>query len=88
MCFEFGERHFYWVQIRAGRRKNEEPATVFAKERIGLLVAMGGQIVEDHSSAGFDLGDEHVAEVGDNRGAGYSRQCVWQSQVSREALPL
>ncbi len=35
----------------------------------GLLVTIGGQVVEDHGSAGFDVWDQHVANVGDKGGA-------------------
>ena len=41
---------------------------MFAQERLGLLVAMGGEVIEDHGSAGFDLGDQHFADVGDKGG--------------------
>ena len=42
---------------------------MFAQERFGLFVAMGGEVVEDHGSAGFDLWDQHVADVGDKGGS-------------------
>ena len=42
---------------------------MFAQERFGFFVTVGGQVVEDHSSAGLDLGDQHVADVGDKGGA-------------------
>ncbi len=35
---------------------------------LGLLVSMRGEIVEDHGGAGLDLGDQHIADVGNKGG--------------------
>jgi len=59
---------------------------VSAQERLGFFVAMGGQVVEDDGGTGFDLGYQHVTDVSDKSWAVYYRQCIWQSQMSREAL--
>lgn len=48
-----------------------DPATVFAQDRFGLLVTMGGEVVEDHGRAGFDLGDQYIADVGDKGGTAH-----------------
>ena len=61
---------------------------MFVQERFGLLVAMGGEVVEAHGSAGVDLRDQHIADVGDKGGAVYYRQCIFEENVTRGIGPL
>ena len=66
--FQFGERHFYRVQVRTVRRQEQEPTAVCAQSCLSFFVSMGGEVVEDHDGARFDLGDQHIADVGDKGG--------------------
>jgi hypothetical protein len=63
MGLQFRERHFYGVQAGAVWWHIEEPAAVCFECGFGLLVAVGGEVVEQDNSARLQLRGQHRTDV-------------------------
>ena len=66
-----------------GQRRVQEPATVFPERGLGLLVAVGGEVVEHDDSARLQLRGEYVADVSSEGQPVYYRQV--NACIHREA---
>ena len=54
MSLEFGEGHFYGVEIGAVGRQEQEPSPAFLEDCRSLLAFVAGEIVEDDHVAGLE----------------------------------
>lgn len=63
MCFEFGEGHFYRVQVWAVGWQEQEPAACIAHGLGGVSILMRGEVVQDNDGSGFQFWGQYFFDV-------------------------